>query len=264
MPTTMPGISITEAQKLLQVTDRIIKSFPEVERVLGKAGRAGTSTDPAPLSMLETVVTLKPKSEWRRVADLVLRLGARVAEAGAALDELRPHLAGGARPADERRAAAAGALQRLDHADQGPDRHARHRHPHPGRAQDLGGRPRGDRAARDRGQERCSRRCPALAASSPSAPRPATSSTSGGSGRSWPATGSASRRRRPSSAAAIGGETVTTTIEGRERYSRERPLPARLPRATSARSAACSSRGRRTPDPARPARRDRDRDAAPA
>jgi Cu(I)/Ag(I) efflux system membrane protein CusA/SilA len=68
MPTTMPGISITEAQKLLQVTDRVIRRFPEVERVLGKAGRAETSTDPAPLSMLETVVTLKPKNEWRRVA----------------------------------------------------------------------------------------------------------------------------------------------------------------------------------------------------
>jgi copper/silver efflux system protein len=67
MPSTMPGISIGEAQKLLQVTDRIIKSFPEVDRVLGKAGRAETSTDPAPLSMLETVITLKPKSEWRKV-----------------------------------------------------------------------------------------------------------------------------------------------------------------------------------------------------
>jgi len=67
MPTTMPGISISEARKLLQVTDRIIKGFPEVDRVLGKAGRAETSTDPAPLSMLETVITLKPKSEWRRV-----------------------------------------------------------------------------------------------------------------------------------------------------------------------------------------------------
>ncbi|MFB3887836.1 MAG: efflux RND transporter permease subunit, partial [Thermodesulfobacteriota bacterium] len=66
MPTTMPGISITEAQNLLQVTNRIIKQFPEVERVLGKAGRAETSTDPAPLSMLETVIILKPKSEWRR------------------------------------------------------------------------------------------------------------------------------------------------------------------------------------------------------
>ncbi|MBW2476689.1 MAG: efflux RND transporter permease subunit, partial [Deltaproteobacteria bacterium] len=67
MPTTMPGISITEAEKLLQVTDRIIKQFPEVEHVLGKAGRADTSTDPAPLSMLETVIKLKPQSEWRKV-----------------------------------------------------------------------------------------------------------------------------------------------------------------------------------------------------
>jgi Cu(I)/Ag(I) efflux system membrane protein CusA/SilA len=66
MPTTMPGISITEAQKLVQVTDRIIRRFPEVDRVLGKAGRAETSTDPAPLSMLETVITLKPKSAWRK------------------------------------------------------------------------------------------------------------------------------------------------------------------------------------------------------
>jgi copper/silver efflux system protein len=66
MPTTMPGISITEAQRLLQLTDHIIKGFPEVEYVLGKAGRAETSTDPAPLSMLETVIILKPKSQWPR------------------------------------------------------------------------------------------------------------------------------------------------------------------------------------------------------
>ena len=65
MPSTMPGISIGEAQKVLQVTDRIIKQFPEVDRVLGKAGRAETATDPAPISMLETVITLKPKSQWR-------------------------------------------------------------------------------------------------------------------------------------------------------------------------------------------------------
>lgn len=68
MPTTMPGISITEAGRVLQTTDRIIHQFPEVDRVLGKAGRAETSTDPAPLSMLETVVVLKPKSQWRKVA----------------------------------------------------------------------------------------------------------------------------------------------------------------------------------------------------
>lgn len=66
MPSTMPGISIGESQKLLQLTDRIIKESPEVDRVLGKAGRAETSTDPAPLSMLETVIILKPKSQWRK------------------------------------------------------------------------------------------------------------------------------------------------------------------------------------------------------
>jgi Cu(I)/Ag(I) efflux system membrane protein CusA/SilA len=65
MPTTLPGISVTEAARVLQVQDRILKSFPEVERVHGKAGRAETSTDPAPFSMMETVVLLKDPSEWR-------------------------------------------------------------------------------------------------------------------------------------------------------------------------------------------------------
>ena len=67
MPSTMPGISIAESQKLLQVTDGILATFPEVDHVLGKAGRADTATDPAPLSMLETVIVLKPQTEWRRV-----------------------------------------------------------------------------------------------------------------------------------------------------------------------------------------------------
>jgi copper/silver efflux system protein len=66
MPTTLPGISIAEAGRLLQTQDRILMRFPEVERVLGKAGRAETSTDPAPLSMVETVVLLKPKAQWRK------------------------------------------------------------------------------------------------------------------------------------------------------------------------------------------------------
>ena len=65
MPTTLPGISVTEAQRLLETQDRILKSFPEVESVFGKAGRADTSTDPAPFSMMETTVVLKPQSEWR-------------------------------------------------------------------------------------------------------------------------------------------------------------------------------------------------------
>jgi Cu(I)/Ag(I) efflux system membrane protein CusA/SilA len=66
MPSTLPGISIDEAQRLMQVQDRIIKNFPEVQSVLGKAGRAETSTDPAPLSMMETVVVLKPREQWRK------------------------------------------------------------------------------------------------------------------------------------------------------------------------------------------------------
>jgi Cu(I)/Ag(I) efflux system membrane protein CusA/SilA len=64
MPTTLPGISVTEAQKLLQVQDKVLKSFPEVHHVFGKAGRAETATDPAPFSMMETVILLKPESEW--------------------------------------------------------------------------------------------------------------------------------------------------------------------------------------------------------
>jgi Cu(I)/Ag(I) efflux system membrane protein CusA/SilA len=67
MPTTLPGISVTQAEQLLQASDRIIREFPEVDRVLGKAGRAETATDPAPLSMLETVIILKPRSSWRHV-----------------------------------------------------------------------------------------------------------------------------------------------------------------------------------------------------
>jgi Cu(I)/Ag(I) efflux system membrane protein CusA/SilA len=66
MPTTLPGISVTEAGRLLQTQDRILKSFPEVVSVSGKAGRAESSTDPAPFSMMETTVMLKPPSEWRR------------------------------------------------------------------------------------------------------------------------------------------------------------------------------------------------------
>lgn len=64
MPSTFPGISITKAKELLQQTDKILKTFPEVQHVFGKIGRADTATDPAPLSMIETTIRLKPKSEW--------------------------------------------------------------------------------------------------------------------------------------------------------------------------------------------------------
>jgi len=77
MPTTMPGLSITEAKNLLQQTDRIIRKFPEVEYVFGKAGRAETATDPAPLSMIETVIRLKDSEHWRSgltMEDLILEM----------------------------------------------------------------------------------------------------------------------------------------------------------------------------------------------
>ena len=67
MPTTLPGLSVTKAKEILQQTDRIIRQFPEVEHVFGKVGRAETATDPAPMMMLETTITLKPEREWRRV-----------------------------------------------------------------------------------------------------------------------------------------------------------------------------------------------------
>jgi len=67
MPTTLPGISITKAREVLQQTDKIISAFPEVKRVFGKIGRAETATDPAPLSMIETIIQLKPEEEWRHV-----------------------------------------------------------------------------------------------------------------------------------------------------------------------------------------------------
>jgi Cu(I)/Ag(I) efflux system membrane protein CusA/SilA len=66
MPTTLPGLSVTEAQQLLQTMDRSLTAFPEVERVFGKAGRAETSTDPAPFSMMEITVVLKPHDQWRK------------------------------------------------------------------------------------------------------------------------------------------------------------------------------------------------------
>jgi copper/silver efflux system protein len=67
MPITLPGISVTEASKYLQIQDKMLKAFPEVQSVFGKIGKAETSTDPAPLSMVETTVVLRPEKEWRTV-----------------------------------------------------------------------------------------------------------------------------------------------------------------------------------------------------
>ncbi len=81
MPTTLPGISIQKAKELLQQTDRIIASFPEVKHVFGKVGRAESATDPAPLSMIETTVVLKPPADWRTgmtISKLISELDAAI------------------------------------------------------------------------------------------------------------------------------------------------------------------------------------------
>lgn len=81
MPTTLPGVSIQEAGQILQQTDRLIKTLPEVHSVFGKVGRADTATDPAPLTMIETTIQLKPKDQWRdgvKLEDLIAELDAKV------------------------------------------------------------------------------------------------------------------------------------------------------------------------------------------
>jgi Cu(I)/Ag(I) efflux system membrane protein CusA/SilA len=87
MPTTFPGISPTKAREILQVTDRLIKSFPEVAEVFGKAGRAETATDPAPMDMIETTIRLKPEAEWPAV-DIKNEDGKTIAHRRRTPDEL--------------------------------------------------------------------------------------------------------------------------------------------------------------------------------
>ena len=81
MPVTLPDVSNSEIKRILQVQDKIIKSFPEVENVLGKAGRANSATDNSPISMIETIILLKPRDEWRpgmTKEDLLLEMNARL------------------------------------------------------------------------------------------------------------------------------------------------------------------------------------------
>ncbi|WP_026841878.1 efflux RND transporter permease subunit [Citrifermentans bremense] len=85
MPVTLPNVSINEAKRLIQVQDTVIKSVPEVEHVLGKVGRAETSTDPAPVSMFESIIILKPKDKWRAgvtKADIVSELDSKLQQIG--------------------------------------------------------------------------------------------------------------------------------------------------------------------------------------
>ena len=218
MPTALPGMSVTEAQRILQVQDRMLRGFPEVERVFGKAGRATSPTDPAPFSMVETTVLLKPESEWRpvqrwysdypRPLRWLFSIG---------LPEHR-HLRRAARR-DGRGAALPRHPEHLDHADPEPHRHALDRRPHADRHQGPRPGPEGHPAHRRGARGRPPRTSPARATSSPSAPPAATTSTSSSSATRSPATGCRSRTRRRSSPRRSAARPVTTTVEGRERYS---------------------------------------------
>ncbi len=105
MPTTYPGVSIDKAREILQHTDKMIRTVPEVKSVFGKIGRAETATDPAPLTMIETVIQLKPREEWR---------------AGMTPEGLRAEF--------DRHRPVSGFDQCLGHADKDPNRHAGDRH----------------------------------------------------------------------------------------------------------------------------------------
>ena len=158
MPSTLPGISVTEAQQLMQVQDRIIKQFPEVETVLGKAGRAETSTDPAPLSMMETVIVLKPQTEWRKVDTWYSSWAPEWAQRDLPPLHAGPHLDRPAGRRDERGAEDCRASRTPGPCRSRPHRHADHRRPHAGGHQDLRRRHQEDRAARHPDRERCCRR----------------------------------------------------------------------------------------------------------
>ena len=117
MPSALPGLSAGKAAELLQQTDRLIKTVPEVASVFGKAGRAETATDPAPLEMFETTIQFKPRDQWRP---------------GMTPDKLVEEL--------DRIVKVPGPVQHLGAADPQSHRHAGHRHQEPGRRE--GGRNR--------------------------------------------------------------------------------------------------------------------------
>ena len=218
MPSTLPGISVGQAQQLLQTQDRILMRFPEVESVLGKAGRAETPTDPAPLSMMETVIVLKPESQWRKVEtwysgwapEWAREIFRRFTPDHITTDELVEEM--------DQRAQCAGDRQCLDHAHQGARGHADHRHTHAGGHQDL-------RRRYVKRIEEIGARIEALLPRVPGTRSVFSERTGGGYFLDFKWNRDALARYGISLesaqevvTSAIGGENVTTTIEGRERY----------------------------------------------
>ena len=211
MPTSLPAMSITKAAELLQTQDKIIKSFPEVASVFGKAGRAQTATDPAPLEMFETVINLKPETEWRAGHD---------------------H-----RQADRRAgqgAADPGRLQRLDHADQGAHRHAVDRHPHARSASRCSARTWPRWSAWPRKSRRWSRPCRARPAPTPSASPAATTSTSSPIAQALARYGLAVGDLQDVIAHGAGRRDGHDHGRGPRALRRQRALPARAARRSAA------------------------------
>jgi Cu(I)/Ag(I) efflux system membrane protein CusA/SilA len=201
MPSALPGLSVSKAAELLQQTDRLIKTVPEVERVFGKAGRADTATDPAPLEMFETTIQFKPRGAMAR-----------------------RHDAGQAGRGTGPRGQGAGPDQRLGAAHPQPHRHAGHGHQEP-RGHQGGRRRPGDHRPLTTQIEAAVKNVPGV--SSALAERLTGGATSTSMSTGW-------RRALRLSVAdvqavvstAIGGDNVGEVIQGRERY----PINVRYPR----------------------------------
>ena len=152
------------------LTDRILMRFPEVDHVLGKAGRADTATDPAPLSMLETIVVLKPQAQWRKREDVVSR-GLRSGCSRCFGTSRRTHLSEEQLVAEMNEALnIPGRVEFVDDADPGPHRDADDGHPHAGGLEDSGHRPGGDSSRSDTRWKRFWSRCRGRAACSRNGP----------------------------------------------------------------------------------------------
>jgi len=173
MPTTLPGLSVTKAAELLQTQNRIIAGFPEVASVWGKAGRADSATDPAPMEMFETIINLKPESDWRQG----MNLDKLIAEMDTALQFT-------------------GRLQCLDDAHQGPHRHALDRHPHDRSASRYSGPTSSNWSGSPARSKPSCVPFPALRRPMPSASMAAISSTSVPTATASPGTGCRWRRCR--------------------------------------------------------------------
>ena len=154
MPITLPGIGITEAAKYLQIQDKLLRQFPEIQSVYGKIGKSDTATDPAPLSMVETTVIVKPESEWPKEHQdaLVFELGAAVAQAAAraVLARRATNQLGSVDRAARSCGTDSVIRERLAVPDPDAHRHDHDRHSHARRRQGAGtkaGNHRGDRFA---------------------------------------------------------------------------------------------------------------------